>query len=411
MDGSSVKMMHAAAAAAGEEEKDNERHQSKRMKMTTTTTDRPTSYDLARYPPHPRFTHSMDKEDVSFITPPVNSVEPTLDPTAACPGVRVQEDVVGTRREMRIPALPLSNVTTTAKKKWSNMLCPSELLLSSLSPLSSTVSSPLHNPPTPSSVTETTTKMTMTQNPLDLLCMVSSFVKSTVEEEECNERLRNQKNERKDLQIRYASVVEKMSGNWQQQREGEGILRHVEDDKVEEDDNDDKELSPYSSVSSSSSSSQPSLLNYPNGCSYSGQLVNGQRHGHGVCWYPNGCTYVGFWMAGKRHGIGRMTYADRGGVYEGEWHTDQWCGRGMYHRIDGRTDVAIYITHNEHVGEGVQWSSNREFAVRLIGGTSVGPLEVEEALEIGKRMGMLGVPPLRKVDPRTLLLHSSPLNR
>lgn len=87
-----------------------------------------------------------------------------------------------------------------------------------------------------------------------------------------------------------------------------------------------------------------------------------------------------------------MLYADRGDIYEGEWKEDQRHGRGIYYRCDGRADVATYIHHDTMVGEGTQWSPNRDFVVRLVGGVNMGPITVEEALVIGQRMGVPGVP-------------------
>ena len=87
-----------------------------------------------------------------------------------------------------------------------------------------------------------------------------------------------------------------------------------------------------------------------------------------------------------------MMYADRGDIYEGEWKEDQRHGRGIYYRADGRADVARYLRHDTMVGEGTQWSPNREFVVRLVGGLNMGPITVLEALEICQRMGVPGVP-------------------
>lgn len=93
-----------------------------------------------------------------------------------------------------------------------------------------------------------------------------------------------------------------------------------------------------------------------------------------------------------REGVGKMLYADRGDMYEGEWMADQRHGRGTYYRCDGRADVATYVHHDTIIGEGTQWSPNREFVVRLVGGVNQGPISVEEALEICRRMGVPGVP-------------------
>jgi len=79
-------------------------------------------------------------------------------------------------------------------------------------------------------------------------------------------------------------------------------------------------------------------------------------------------------------------------MYEGEWKEDQRHGRGIYYRHDGRADVAIYVHHDTMIGEGVQWSPNREYVVKLVEGVNWGPISVQEALEICAKMGIPGVP-------------------
>lgn len=50
---------------------------------------------------------------------------------------------------------------------------------------------------------------------------------------------------------------------------------------------------------------------------YEGSISkDGKFHGRGVIAYPNGESYSGEWVHGQRHGRGTYTYAD-GGVYTG----------------------------------------------------------------------------------------------
>ena len=55
---------------------------------------------------------------------------------------------------------------------------------------------------------------------------------------------------------------------------------------------------------------------------YIGAIMNGKKHGRGVCWYAeNGVQvgkYSGDFAEGCRHGIGTFTYVD-GSVYVGEF--------------------------------------------------------------------------------------------
>lgn len=56
--------------------------------------------------------------------------------------------------------------------------------------------------------------------------------------------------------------------------------------------------------------------------SYEGDVVNGQRHGHGhfVCKNKK-TTYTGEWKFGKRNGKGKMVYSIDNPLYyyEGDW--------------------------------------------------------------------------------------------
>ena len=59
-------------------------------------------------------------------------------------------------------------------------------------------------------------------------------------------------------------------------------------------------------------------------CRYIGALLNGRKHGRGICWYfddvgrPAG-KYSGFFAEGRRHGTGNFEYTD-GSVYNGEFN-------------------------------------------------------------------------------------------
>ena len=68
-------------------------------------------------------------------------------------------------------------------------------------------------------------------------------------------------------------------------------------------------------------------MRYPFGDIYIGPLLNGRRHGWGVCQYPHGGEYVGQWWHDRRHGFGRMVTQDDalgGGVlYEGPFRHDK----------------------------------------------------------------------------------------
>ena len=57
-------------------------------------------------------------------------------------------------------------------------------------------------------------------------------------------------------------------------------------------------------------------VNPEEGVEYSGQWLDGMRHGQGILNYKNGSVYEGQWERGMKWGTGKMTYAS-GNFYEG----------------------------------------------------------------------------------------------
>ncbi|XP_008071096.1 radial spoke head 10 homolog B2 [Carlito syrichta] len=60
---------------------------------------------------------------------------------------------------------------------------------------------------------------------------------------------------------------------------------------------------------------------YPLRNEYTGEFVNGCRHGHGKFSYASGAMYEGEWVSNKKHGMGRLTFKN-GRVYEGLFSND-----------------------------------------------------------------------------------------
>ncbi|XP_026132642.1 radial spoke head 10 homolog B isoform X1 [Carassius auratus] len=60
---------------------------------------------------------------------------------------------------------------------------------------------------------------------------------------------------------------------------------------------------------------------YPRMNEYTGEFVQGQRHGQGQFFYASGAVYCGEWNRDKKHGQGRYTF-ENGRVYEGEFIKD-----------------------------------------------------------------------------------------
>ncbi|XP_067286158.1 radial spoke head 10 homolog B isoform X2 [Pseudorasbora parva] len=60
---------------------------------------------------------------------------------------------------------------------------------------------------------------------------------------------------------------------------------------------------------------------YPRMNEYTGEFVQGMRHGQGKFSYASGAVYSGEWKHDKKHGQGRYTF-ENGRVYEGEFNKD-----------------------------------------------------------------------------------------
>ena len=98
-------------------------------------------------------------------------------------------------------------------------------------------------------------------------------------------------------------------------------------------------------------------IRYNDGCVYTGQVVNGKRHGKGTLTWPSGSVYEGDWRDDKRTGKGKYTWPSgnvyegdfvdgnftgkgkkiwaNGSVYEGDWRDDKRTGKGKYTWSDG----------------------------------------------------------------------------
>lgn len=74
---------------------------------------------------------------------------------------------------------------------------------------------------------------------------------------------------------------------------------------------------------------------YDNGEKYTGELLDGQRHGQGTCFYPNGNRYEGGWQEDSMFGPGVYTWKD-GSVYKGEFVEGSKSARGVMTWADGQ---------------------------------------------------------------------------
>lgn len=51
-------------------------------------------------------------------------------------------------------------------------------------------------------------------------------------------------------------------------------------------------------------------------------MVDDIRQGKGIYIYPDGTSYKGDWIDGNKHGKGKMVYPD-GKSYKGDWFMDK----------------------------------------------------------------------------------------
>ena len=81
---------------------------------------------------------------------------------------------------------------------------------------------------------------------------------------------------------------------------------------------------------------------YTDGSTYSGDWMNGKRHGLGKLVELNGYMYYGWWEDDLRHGQGEASYPD-GSTYDGDWKYDKKYGIGKITRPDGTSYECEWI--------------------------------------------------------------------
>ncbi len=108
------------------------------------------------------------------------------------------------------------------------------------------------------------------------------------------------------------------------------------------------------------------IIEFPGGSKYIGELKNGMAHGYGTMYFadgrrltgtfekgkphgknmtltfPDGRKYTGDYSGGKRHGYGKMVFPD-GKEYEGEWKNDLPQGEGTMTHPDGSIEKGTWV--------------------------------------------------------------------
>lgn len=85
---------------------------------------------------------------------------------------------------------------------------------------------------------------------------------------------------------------------------------------------------------------------YDDGSKYSGQLVDGRRHGVGT-WTSVTEQYAGQWRNDQRDGQGRQTWQD-GRLYEGQFHDGKFDGHG---RMEWHTPHGLMVYEGQYAND------------------------------------------------------------
>lgn len=96
-----------------------------------------------------------------------------------------------------------------------------------------------------------------------------------------------------------------------------------------------------------------------NDCTYTGEVLNGKRHGYGECVWLNGDKYCGQWLNDKAHGEGIFTYQN-GDVYEGEIKNNMRNGYGSYKFPNGTVYRGEWLNDLRY-GDGSDIPMDRKF--------------------------------------------------
>ncbi len=96
------------------------------------------------------------------------------------------------------------------------------------------------------------------------------------------------------------------------------------------------------------------------GREYNGAWLDDKRNGQGAMTWKNGDTYVGGWIDDKHNGQGAMTW-ENGDTYVGGWLDDKCNGQGTYTWSNGESYVGAWID-TKRSGQGTMtWSDGRTY--------------------------------------------------
>jgi len=107
--------------------------------------------------------------------------------------------------------------------------------------------------------------------------------------------------------------------------------------------------------------------NYNDDSSYTGQFLNGKRHGQGTYFYPNGNKYIGQWKDDKLNGKGTLTWSS-GDKYVGQYLNNKRHGQGTYFYPNGSKYIGQW-KDDERTGQGIfTWHNGDRYVGQFLNG-------------------------------------------
>mmetsp|Transcript_100999 Transcript_100999/g.159706 ORF Transcript_100999/g.159706 Transcript_100999/m.159706 type:complete len:215 (-) Transcript_100999:9-653(-) len=103
-------------------------------------------------------------------------------------------------------------------------------------------------------------------------------------------------------------------------------------------------------------------INFEDGSTYQGQVINGKRHGKGI-WQSRTGQYDGQWKDDMQHGSGAQTWSD-GRSYKGEFCQGKFSGKGKmeWHTAKGHLTYEGQYVNDLKEGQGkFSWSDGRHY--------------------------------------------------
>lgn len=93
--------------------------------------------------------------------------------------------------------------------------------------------------------------------------------------------------------------------------------------------------------------SKNETVSYKDGSVYTGEVMEGKRHGKGKMTWPNGDVYEGDWREDRRTGKGKY-YFSNGNVFEGDYVNGHKNGKGKFVWADGDIYEGDYLNGYKH---------------------------------------------------------------